>query len=282
MILGLNDDWQPPHRILDAVQILNGPLIGGAENAPAPVVRRFSLAHHFLRGGYPGSLHAGSSMRALQWRERWLRDELPFLPLNQRDEPIDPKIFWPLLAESNGLGLGKLRTGLGLDDATFARAIATVEQRGLLYQLPFWSEPGVASAAAPLNYWRDSALVANLQRRRAFPSRVSGWDDRRWESFAIASLIGAAGIAVRPRVYRVGQDEIDLVIEWPHVRPPWAIEISTSRSKRLSAGNWRAFEDTQADRLIVVDAGRSGRPPRARGEEPMRLIEALREVREGP
>lgn len=80
----------------------------------------------------------------------------------------------------------------------------------------------------------------------------------------------------------MGQDEIDLVLDWPLSQRPWAIEISTSRNKLLSAGNWRAFEEVGAERLIIVDAGPERRSRRVRGEEPMRLIEALREVRTGP
>jgi hypothetical protein len=80
----------------------------------------------------------------------------------------------------------------------------------------------------------------------------------------------------------MGQDEVDLVLDWPLSRRPWAIEISTSRNKLLSPGNWRAFEEAEAERLIIVDAGPEGRGRRVRGEEPMQLIEALREVRTGP
>lgn len=245
-------------------------------------MRPFTLAQHFTRGGYTGSLHAGSALRARQWRERWLREGLPLLPLDQRDASIQPGQFWPMLAELNGQGLDKLQRTLRLDGATLARAVAVAEQRGLLFPLPFWTRPDAPDAPPPLRYWRDSALVADLQRRRENVSRVKGWDEKRWEGFVIAALIGAAGTAVRARGNPIGQDEIDLVLDWPSSRRPWAIEISASRKKRLPLGNWRAFEGAEAERLIVVDAGPEGRSRRARGEEPMRLIEALRKVRTGP
>lgn len=183
---------------------------------------------------------------------------------------------------SNGLGLGKLQRALRLDSMTLTRAVAVAEQRGLLFPLPFWTPPDATDAPPPLRYWRDSAVVADLQRRRANVTRVKGWDEKRWEGFVIAALVGAAGLAVRARGYRMGQDEIDLVLYWPRNHRPWAIEISVPRDKRLSRGNWRAFEEAEAERLIVVDAGPQGRSSRRRGEEPMRLIEALREVRTGP
>lgn len=282
MISDREPDWLPSHNVLDVRGIPTSPLIGAVEDRPTPFVRRFTLAQHFTRGGYSGSLHAGSALRARQWREQWLRDGLPLLPLDQRDSTIEPAEFWPLLAELNGHELGKVQRALRLDNATLARTIGVAEQRGLLFPLPFWTPPDSADAPSPLRYWRDSALVADLQRRRELVSRVKGWDEKRWEGFVIAALTGAAGMAVRARGYRIGQDEIDLILNWPQRRRPWAIEISASRSKKLSAGNWHAFEAIEAERLIVVDAGPEGRDRRVRGEEPMRLIEAMREVRKGP
>ncbi|MES0090097.1 hypothetical protein [Mesorhizobium sp. M0030] len=282
MIIDPGQDWLPSHGVLDNRVMPSLPFIGIAEEVPTPFVRPFTLAKHFTRGGYAGSLHAGSSLRARQWRGQWLRGGLPLLPLDQRDSTIEPAHFWPLLAELNGQELGKVQRALRLDSATLARAVAIAEQRGLLFSLPFWTPPDVTNALFPLRYWRDSALVADLQRRREVASRVTHWDEKRWEGFVIAALTGAAGVAVRARDYRIGQDEIDLVLNWPQSRRPWAIEISASRRKKLSPGNWRAFEEIEADRLIVVDAGPEGRVCRVRGEEPMRLIEALREVRTGP
>lgn len=179
--------------------------------------------------------------------------------------------------------MGKLQREIRLNNASLARAIAVVEQRGLLFPLPFWTRPDDAAEALPaLRYWRDTALVSDLQRRRANVSRTKGWDEKRWEGFVIAALVGAAGMTARARGYRIGQDEIDLVLDWPLNRRPWVFEISTSRNKLLTPGNWRAFEEVEAERLIVVDAGPERRERRIRGEEPMRLIEAMREVRIGP
>ena len=284
MIPDPKQDWLPSHGVLDGITLSSVPRIGDVEATPVPLVQPYTLAQHFTRGGYTGSLYAGSALRARQWRERWLREELPLLPLDQRGSSIEPGQFWPLLAESNGLGLGKLQRALRLDSMTLTRAVAVAEQRGLLFPLPFWttSDDAAAPPPPPLRYWRDSALVADLQRRRANVTRFKGWDEKRWEGFVVAALVGAAGLAVRARGYRMGQDEIDLVLDWPRSHRSWAIEISASRDKRLSPGNWRAFEETEAERLIVVDAGPEGRSSRRRGEEPMRLIEALREVRTGP
>lgn len=173
MILDPDQDWLPSFGVLDGIALPSAPLIG-VEAAPAPVVRPFTLAQHFTRGGYAGSLHAGSAPRARQWRERWLRDGLPLLPLDQRESIIEPSQFWPLLAELNGHGLGKLQRELRLDRASLARAVAVAEQRGLLFPLPFWTLPDTVEAQPPLRYWRDSALVADLQRRRANVSRVKG------------------------------------------------------------------------------------------------------------
>ena len=93
MILDPQHDWVPSHGVLDSMALPSASQIGGAAIAPVPFVQPFTLAHHFTRGGYPGSLRAGSASRARQWRERWLREELPLLPLDQGDTAIDPLRF---------------------------------------------------------------------------------------------------------------------------------------------------------------------------------------------
>jgi hypothetical protein len=80
MILDPDQDWLPSYCVLDGIALPSAPLIGDVEAASVPFVRPFTLAQHFTRGGYTGSLYAGSAPRARQWRERWLRDGLPLLP----------------------------------------------------------------------------------------------------------------------------------------------------------------------------------------------------------
>lgn len=280
--VGADEDWIAAHRVLD-FELEESSTAVGLAGGPAQRLRDFTLAAHFTRGGYAGSLYAPSNIRSEQYREAWLRKELPSLPPDQRGEPIDAERYWTLLAELNGVGLDRLQRELRLSNAVMADALALTEQRGIIYTLPFWSPPGATPDRKPLTYWRDTGLVTNRQRRHsARHERVRSWDEKRWEGFVIGALAGGAGPGVIARVYRVEGDEIDLVLDWPGRARPWAIEISRSRQKRLSPGNCRAIEATEAERVIVVDAGALGRDRRATGEYPMRLIEALREIAAGP
>lgn len=82
MILDPDQDWLPAYGVLNDIMPPSAALVIDVEAASAPFMRPFTLAQHFTRGGYSGSLYAGSAPKARQWRERWLRDELPLLPLD--------------------------------------------------------------------------------------------------------------------------------------------------------------------------------------------------------
>lgn len=126
-------DWIGAHRVLDFEQDLEPSFETMPMQAALPL--RFTLAQHLLRGGHRASLHAASNARSLEARERWLRTNLPDLPLDQHDRAIDPALFWPLAAELNGYQFGKLQQRLRLDNGTMARTLAVVAQRGLIYPL---------------------------------------------------------------------------------------------------------------------------------------------------
>jgi uncharacterized protein len=101
---------------------------------------------------------------------------------------------------------------------------------------------------------------------------------KSYEGFAIGAVVSAAGLGVTARVWGRGQDEIDLVLEWIGRPERWAIEITSSQTKKLSAGFHRGCEETNPTRAIVIQ--RTNRPAGGRdGIERMQLIEVLRELR---
>lgn len=273
------EEWIGAHRVLDFEASESSAPVPTPEDAVSRL-QTFSLAQHFTRGGYPGSLFAPSNCRGKAFRESWLRNELPTLPADQRGENIDAGRFWSLLADLNGVGLNRLQQDLRLNNAVLSDALGRAEQRGITFQLPYWAPPGKQADTASLNYWRDTGLVTGRQIRDGVrPERVRTLDEKRWEGFVITTLAAVAGPVAVAKGFRIGVDEIDLVLEWPGAKP-WAIEISASATKRLTPGNRRAIEVVQAERVIVVDAGPLGRDRRVGGEHPMRLIEAMREVSE--
>ena len=72
---------------------------------------------------------------------------------------------------------------------------------------------------------------------------------------------------------------IDLVLEWTGSPERWAIEITSSQTKKLSEGFHRGCEETNPTRAIVIQ--RKNGPVGGRdGIERMQLMEVLRELRQ--
>lgn len=241
--------------------------------------RRFTIDECWARGRFEGSLFAPTTERSFAWRGDYIRSRFPLLPRDHKDREIDPNLIWPEIARLNGSPQSALQKALGRDAATVEQVLQIAEQQDILFRLPYWVAPGEASERSPLIYWTDSGLLHRLLGERE-PEEMS--DLRRgksYEGFAIGAIVSAAGLGVSARVWGRGQDEIDLVLERSGSPERWAIEITSSQTKKLSAGFHRGREETNPTRAIVIQ--RQNGPAGGRdGIERMQLIEVLRELRQ--
>jgi hypothetical protein len=74
-----------------------------------------------------------------------------------------------------------------------------------------------------------------------------------WEGFAIENIIASLPEGSRISFYRsAAVAEIDLVLELPGHRRPWALEIKRGRTPRLERGFHHAREDVDPERCFVV------------------------------
>ena len=93
-----------------------------------------------------------------------------------------------------------------------------------------------------------------------------------WEGLAIESLIAAAPPGTEAYFYRTAAGaEIDLVLQLPGRRKPWAIEIKRSLAPRLERGFHIGCEDVAAESRLVVYGG-TERFPVADGVEALSLV----------
>ena len=252
-----------------------------SNNEAVASLRPFTPETYLERGGYAGSLYAPTDAASLAWRVSFLRETMPSLPVSHRGETIDPGTFWPKLAEYNGTcatATGrKMQSQFRLDHATFQRCLWIGEQHDMLFALPHWSEPGTAPQNGPLNYFRDVGLVRALHSNNRAPAIADRLAQKAHEGAVISALCEAAGVRAKGRVWRSGADEIDLILDWANSRKTWAIEITSAPYKKLTKGSYRGFDETHADRRIVVDRGIPDRQPTG-GIDRMTLMEVLRDV----
>ena len=132
---------------------------------------------------------------------------------------------------------------------------------------------------SPKVYVRDVGLVHALlgigERESLLAHPVAG---ASWEGLAIESLIGAAPVGTEAYFFRTSAGaEIDLLLELPGHRQPWAIEVKRGFAPRIERGFHLACESVRPARRLVVYGGLE-RFPLAEGIEAVPLSALCREL----
>jgi predicted AAA+ superfamily ATPase len=216
----------------------------------------------WLRGGFPDSLLAPSDAASLRWRTDFIRTYL------ERDIPqLGPRIpaetlrrFWTMLAHQQGglLNAASLARALAVDGKTVASYLDLLVDLLLVRRLPPWhGNVRKRLVKSPKVYVRDCGLVHGLlgvpDRESLLAHPVAGGS---WEGLAIESLIASAPQGTEAFFFRTSAGaEIDLLLQIPGQREPWAIEIKRGLSPRIERGFHLACEAVGAGRKLVVYGG---------------------------
>lgn len=272
----MNGADEPRVEIHDALHQNAATAMGPTDALEEGAPRAFTLEECWSRGRFEASLFAPTDDRSFAWRADFIRDGLPLLPRDRRDRPIDPARFWLDVAAMNGTPQKALQKRVGKDVATVEQILRMAEQQNILFRLPHWAGPGQEPDISDLVYWTDSGLLHRLLNVRTPVDMADPARGKSYEGFAINALIAAGGVGVRARVWRRGEDEIDLILEWPESGERWAVEITYSKAKKLGNGFHRGCEATEATRAIVIQ--REIELGGAQGIERMSLGTVLREI----
>ena len=132
---------------------------------------------------------------------------------------------------------------------------------------------------SPKVYVRDSGLVhalLGIEGREALLAHpVAGGS---WEGLAIESLIAAAPSGSEAYFFRTAAGaEIDLLLELPGQRKPWAIEIKRGLAPKIERGFHSACEGVRPQQRRVVYGGLE-RFPLADGVEALSLPDLCEEL----
>ncbi len=238
----------------------------------------------WLRGGFPESLLAPSDAASLRWRTDFIRTYL------ERDIPqLGPRIpaetlrrLWTMLAHSQGglLNAAALARSLAVDGKTVARYLDLLVDLLLVRRLPPWhANVRKRLVKSPKVYVRDSglvhALLGILDHEALLAHPVAG---ASWEGMAIESLIAAAPLGTQAYFFRSAAGaEIDLLLQRPGERRPWAIEIKRGLAPKVDRGFHAACTIVEPLRRCVVYSG-SERFPLGEGVEAFPLPELCTEL----
>ncbi len=238
----------------------------------------------WVRGGFPESLLAASDGESLRWRRDFIRTYL------ERDVPqLGPRIpaetlrrLWTMLAHQQGglLNAAALARALAVDGKTVAGYLDLLVDLLLVRRLPPWhGNVRKRLVKSPKVYVRDSGLVHGLlsvgDREALLAHPVAG---ASWEGMVIESLIAAAPTGSEAYFFRTAAGaEIDLLLEFPGRRRPWAIEIKRGLAPKIERGFHLATDTVRPERRVVVYGG-DERFPLAEGLEAMALGELCAEL----
>jgi predicted AAA+ superfamily ATPase len=238
----------------------------------------------WLRGGFPDSLLADSDAASLRWRIDFIRTYL------ERDVPqLGPRIpaetlrrLWTMLAHGQGslLNAAALARALAVDGKTVAAYLDLLVDLLLVRRLAPWhGNVRKRLVKSPKIYVRDSGLVhallgiGDLEALLAHP--VAGGS---WEGLAIESLIAAAPKGTEAYFFRTAAGaEIDLLLQLPGQRMPWAIEVKRGLAPKLERGFHLGCDTVQPGRRLVVYGG-AERFPLAENVEAVSLIDLCAEL----
>ena len=221
----------------------------------------------WLRGGFPESLLAGSDAASLRWRLDFIRTYL------ERDVPqLGPRIpaetlrrLWTMLAHQQGglLNAAALARALAVDGKTVAAYLDLLVDLLLVRRLTPWhGNVRKRLIKSPKVFVRDSGLVHALlgigDQEALLAHPVAG---ASWEGLAIESLIASAPGGTEAHFFRTAAGaEIDLLLQLPGHRHPWAIEIKRGLAPKIERGFHLACETVRPERRLVVYGGRERFP----------------------
>ncbi len=216
----------------------------------------------WLRGGFPESLLADTDSASLRWRRDFIRTYL------ERDIPqLGPRIpaetlrrLWTMLSHQQGalLNAASLARALAVDGKTVAAYLDLLVDLLLVRRLgPWHGNVKKRLVKSPKVYVRDSGLVHALlgigDHEALLAHPVAGGS---WEGLAIESLIGAAPPGTEAYFFRTATGtEIDLLLQRPGERKPWAIEIKRGIAPNLERGYHVACDAVKPLQRRVVYGG---------------------------
>lgn len=218
-----------------------------------------SMEKLWLRGGFPDSFTAIDETRSRRWREAFLRSYL------ERDIPqLGPRIaaetlrrFWMMLAHEHGglLNAAQLARSLAVSGKTLASYLDLFVDLFLVRRLePFHPNTSKRLVKSPRIYLRDSGLLHHLlglgDMEALFGYSRMG---ESWEGFVIENILASLPENSRASFYRTAAGaEIDLILELPGHRKPWAVEIKRGSAPKLERGFHNARDDIDPERCLVV------------------------------
>jgi predicted AAA+ superfamily ATPase len=216
----------------------------------------------WVRGGFPTSLTARTSILSVTWRQQLIRSFV------ERDLTLlfgiaisqsTVQNFWQMIAHQQGsiFNSQSFATSLGVSGPTVKRYLEFLEGAFLVRILePWFVNTSKRLVRSPKVYVRDSGLLhamLYLEDKNAILGHpVAGFS---WEGFVIEQIIQNMPDTLRPFFYRTHHGaEADLVLV-KGITPVVAIEIKLTNAPLISKGFYQSIEDLKLGQGFVITPG---------------------------
>ena len=221
----------------------------------------------WVRGGFPDSFLAEDDPDSMTFRRSFIRSylERDVTQFGRRIPAETLERFWTMLAHGQGtlLNASKLAAGLSVSAPTVSGYIDLLVDLLLVRRLrPFHANVKKRLVKSPKVYVRDSGIVHALLGIEDYDA-LAGHPvvGPSWEGFVIENLLAVAPPRTMASFYRtLAGAEIDLLLEIPGKRGPWAIEIKCGLSGGPGKGFHHACADVKPERTFVVYSGEERYP----------------------
>lgn len=230
----------------------------------AEVYREFAdIQSLWLRGGFPGSYGAPSSLASWAWRDSFVRHflttDLPGLGLNV--EPELMRRFWRMVAHLHGqlFNASAIAASLGVSAPTVTRYLDHLSHSLMLRRLePYHVNLGKRLVKSPKVYVRDSGLLHYLLGIRGVDDLLGHPSTgASWEGFCVEQICCHLSAGASVAFYRtVAGAELDLVVQEGSKKIGY--EVKFSSAPKVSKGFWQACEDVGVDKAYVLAPVREG------------------------
>ncbi len=223
------------------------------------IQQKFSLEHHWLRGGFPLAFLANEAAEAKDWMSNFIRSyverDLNIL-FDRTFNPVLSRRLWTMLAHYHGafLNANNLSRSLGVTAPVIKHYMQYLEGTFLLYQLlPWHTNAKKRLIKSPKIYIKDSGILHYFSRVYSYEDLLSHpIIGASWEGYAIEQILYHKPEDVDLHFYGTHNGtEIDLIMVKAQ-QPLVAIEIKFSNAPKVSKGFHIGCEDLGISKKYIL------------------------------
>lgn len=220
---------------------------------------------HWIRGGFPRSFLAPSTLQSEKWRINYIKTflERDLSMMGIETVPSNMRRLWSMLAHYHGqiANLSELSRSLDMTDKTIRRYMDILESCFMIRQIKPWFENiAKRQVKRPKLYIRDSGILHTLLGLSSNNIQRHPKCGASWEGYALENIIHSFedGLCEFYFWSTEKEAELDLLVIKGEQREGY--EFKYSEAPKVTRSMHIALEDLKLDHLTIVTPGERSYP----------------------